>query len=135
MMKKKKMQTNSKKKLFFCEFCSFKMILEEENFSKELVEIKTSSIQTNIPKLNEKTGKIEIKPEKNQNKKFKCPRCGRGVAIKELQGAYKKTLKDIEEKSEKQKQEVDKKQRIEDGKPLEKNSDYDFLRTKNEKKN
>lgn len=127
--------TSKSKKIIFCEPCSFKMIIDEENISKELTQIKTSSIQGRIPELNLKTNKTEHKPVKNQTKKVKCPRCGRGVVVKDIQGAYEKTIKEREERTEQQKQELDKKQRIEDGKPLEKNLDYDFLRIKNEEEN
>lgn len=114
------------KKIFFCEFCSFKTILNEDELCKNFVEIKLSPLQKKIPNLELKKEEKPKKNFKNQTKKFKCPKCGRGVVVKDLQGAYIKTVKEIEIKQEKDKQKADRQQRIEDGKPPEKRNIPDF---------
>lgn len=107
------------RKMIFCEFCTYKLIVEP-NATINLVEIKTSNIPGGIPELDEKTGKMKIKTMKSQNKKYKCPKCGRGVILKDIKGAYKKTFSSIEARKEKEKIEEDLKKRLEDGKPHEK---------------
>jgi hypothetical protein len=112
-----------KKMMVFCEPCSFKMILENDQIPENLVEIKTSMIPGGIPELDSKTGKTKLKPQNKQNKRYKCPKCGRGLVTKELQGAYLTTIKQIEQKAEIQKMEEDRKKRLEDGKPFERSNE------------
>jgi hypothetical protein len=121
------MNQKNKAKMIFCEPCSFKMILDSDDMPDNLVEIKTSPIPGGIPVFDAKSGKTKVKSNHKQNKKFKCPKCGRGVVIKELQAAYTNTIKQIDEKQEKEKLENDRKKRIEDGMPIEKNIDTEFL--------
>lgn len=109
----------NKKMMIFCEPCSFKLIMEENQIPENLVEIKSCSVQGGIPEIDPKTGRIKTKKEINQSKKYKCPKCGRGTILKQLQGAYVSTIKQIESKEEAKKREEEYKQRIEDGKPLE----------------
>jgi hypothetical protein len=115
------MTMKNHKKFIFCESCYFKKILNEEDL-KNFTEIKSSPIQFKIPESKSKKD-IEFK---NIVKKIKCPKCGRGVVVKNLAGAYKKTIKEIEEKLEEEKQKIDKQKRIEDGKPQEKIRENDF---------
>ena len=105
--------------MIFCEPFSFKMIIEEDHLPESFFEIKTCPIPGGIPKLDEKIGRAKKKPPTNQKKKYKCPKCGRGVVVKELQGAYLKTIKQIEIKEEKIKTEEDRKKRLQDGLPME----------------
>lgn len=112
-------KTILKRTMIFCEPCSFKMILEKGCLPESLVEIKTSPIPGGIPQLDPKTGRAKQKPHTNQNKRYKCPKCGRGVVVKELQGAYSTTINQIEMKAQLQKHEEDRRQRIQDGKPPE----------------
>jgi DNA-directed RNA polymerase subunit RPC12/RpoP len=107
----------SKKYMVFCEPCSYKAIIDKDE--SDLVEIKTSPIPGGIPELDAKTGKTKNKPQKTQSKKFKCPKCGRGIVIKELQGAHANAIKQRDAKIEAQKIEDDRKQRLQDGKPFE----------------
>ena len=116
----------TKSRMIFCEPCSFKMILQDDNIPDSLVEIKTSAVPGGIPSLDPTTGQIKTKPSSPQKKKIKCPKCGRGVVVKELQGAYSSTIDKIKQKIEKENIEEDRKKRIEDGKPLEKDTNTNF---------
>jgi DNA-directed RNA polymerase subunit M/transcription elongation factor TFIIS len=109
----------NKKFLIFCEVCSYKKIFEEEKIIDNLIEIKISPIQGGLPQIDSKTGKTKNKPKKDQNKKYKCPKCGRGVMAKEIQGAYLKTIKELQLKEELKKIKEDHEKRINDGKPLD----------------
>ena len=86
-----------------------------------------SPIPGGIPALDQDTGKTKTKHQILQNKKDKCPKCGRGVVVKQLQEAYSSTIKKIKQKDEEEKFEEDRKKRIEDGKPLLKNIDSEYL--------
>jgi len=115
----------SKTKFIFCEICSYKKIVKTEEDIAGLVEIKTSAIPGGSPELNKISGKTDLKKTKLQNKKFKCPNCGRGVVLKESQTAYSTTIGFLKEKEQKEKLEIENKKRIEDGKPLiKKPSDF-----------
>ncbi len=120
------MNQKSKAKMIFCEPCSFKMILDGDDMPDNLVEIKTSPIPGGIPFIDAKSGKTKTKSNTKQSPKFKCPKCGRGVVVKELQSAYQNTIKQIKDREEKEKIESDRKKRIEDGTPIEKNTELDF---------
>lgn len=100
----------------FCEICCFKKIVKEKNFDKEnFIEIKTSKIQKKIPNLKNKDINL-----KEQNKKIKCPSCGRGVVVKKASGAYIKTINSLKKQEELDRLKKDQIKRIEDGKPLKK---------------
>lgn len=119
-------EIKNKDKMIFCEPCSFKMILPEGKIPDNLIQIKTASIQSNIPNLDSKSGKIVNKKNKELSKKVKCPKCGRAVVVKELQNSYASTIKKIKEQEAKEKANEDRKKRIEDGKLLDKKPDLDF---------
>ena len=122
----------SKTKFIFCEICSYKKIVKNQEDIAGLVEIKTSAIPGGSPELNKISGKTDFKKTKLQNKKtklqnkkFKCPNCGRGIILKETQTAYSTTIGFLKEKEQKEKLEIENKKRIEDGKPLiKKPSDF-----------
>ena len=69
--------------MFYCEICNWKKISDGSEI-QDLVEIKTSSILSSLPKydhINKKT----IPPKfKKQSKRFKCPSCGRAVIPKKI---------------------------------------------------
>lgn len=113
-----------KRKMIFCEPCSFKMIIEPDQ-TPDLIEIKTSKIPGKIPEIDPATGKTKVYPEKKQILKYKCPKCGRGVIVKELQAAYTKTYKQLDDKLEKERVDADRKKRLEDGKPPEKKTPFE----------
>ena len=59
----------------YCDHCHHKQILTNEQL-KELVEVKTSSVPTNIPKLDMNTQKTVLTNPMKQRRKFKCSKCG-----------------------------------------------------------
>lgn len=114
-----------RRKMLYCEPCSYKQIIECED-EIDLFEIKSSDIQRNIPRLNPATKRPEEKPKFKQAKRYKCPKCGRGIVLKDLQGSYAMTYKQIDQRLEKERIEEDRRKRIEDGKPPEKVKDDDI---------
>lgn len=115
-----------KRKMIFCEPCSYKRILEANETPEDLFSIKVSPVPGGIPELDPVTGKTKVKPVTDQTKKLKCPRCGRGVVVKDLQPAYANAFKQIDDKAEKERLEADRKKRLEDGEPSKKKADSDF---------
>lgn len=133
------MRQRPKRMMLFCEPCGYKQILESNEFPKDLPEIKTCPVQTNIPVLDPKTNKTinvpTLDPKSNevinkaarpQPKKYKCPKCGRGVRLKELLKPYAMALDKVDEEKEQQRLEADKKKRLADGLP-DKKPDANFL--------
>jgi len=104
------------KKFLFCEFCGFKKIIDDLT---NLCVIKNINIQGKI----EKSTKIG-KEIYEKNKMYKCPKCGRGVIEKKINGAYLETIKKNQEEIDKKKIEEDRKKRLEDGKPIDKRSEF-----------
>jgi hypothetical protein len=99
------------------------MIIESDE-TLDLSEIPISPVPGGAPELDQKTGKIKIKSSTPQARKYKCPRCGRGASVKELQPAYANALKKIDEQKDQERIVSDRKQRLEDGKPIEKKTDF-----------
>jgi hypothetical protein len=97
------MQKTNKRWIVFCEICSYKQIVEGEEFKVDLHQIKT-------------TIKDQIK--------LKCPKCGRGITVRNLPGAYSSTIKEIEEKQKKEHAERERKKRIEDGTPVQRETEF-----------
>lgn len=85
----------------YCEICNWKQIVEDLE-SIDLVEAKTSAIQTNIPKLVE--GKTVLSKNKNQVRKFKCPSCGRLIIPKLIDNPQE--LLDEESQLQKKREEI-----------------------------
>lgn len=103
----------SNRLMLFCEPCAYKQIIEKDN-SEDLRTIPTSPIPLGyLKKTKEK--------EKQQPKKTKCPKCGRGVALKTLPEAYSKAYEEIEKKEKEKKIEEEKFKRIKDGTPIKVN--------------
>ena len=67
----------------YCEYCHWKRITDGSDI-QDLIEIKKSSIQRNIPKLNPATKEVIPSKFKKQPKKFKCKDCGRPVSPKKI---------------------------------------------------
>lgn len=63
---------------FYCDHCHWKRISEKGEV-EGLYEVKRSSLQTNIPRLDPLTKKTVLAPEQNQKRKFRCPSCGFGI--------------------------------------------------------
>lgn len=113
----------------YCEPCSFKQIVHSKDPSdSDLVEIKTSPIPGGSPVYDSERKKTVIKSSKPQNKKFKCPRCGRGIVAKKLPDVYVGAYRDIDEQKRKEQEEYEKKKRVEDGTPIRRSENKpDFL--------
>lgn len=117
-----------KRWFIFCEPCSYKKILTVDDPSEtDLVEIKTVGTPGGSPFIDPETKKVKAKPTVPRPKKFKCPKCGRGVAIKQLPEVYSKAYKAIDEDRKKRDEEFEKKKRIEDGKPIVRDKEEEFL--------
>lgn len=67
----------------YCEICNYNKITEN-GVDLDLPEFARSEIQRDIPKLDEKFKKIEMKPPRKQARMFKCPKCGRLIKPKKL---------------------------------------------------
>ena len=119
-------QQPNKRYLLFCEPCSFKKIIETNN-PDDLVSIKRSSVPSGSPKLDPATKKTKVSKAKENTKMCKCPRCGRGAIIKNLPEVYKKTYKEIDDSKRKEQEAIERKKRLEDGKPHQRNVDEDFI--------
>lgn len=115
------MNQTSKRFSLFCEPCGFRTTIADID-KVELIEIKTTYIQGKLPTLVQ--DKIVNKPNLNRPRKFKCPKCGRGITIKELQGSLSKAIIEKEQNDEKQRLATDKKKRIEDGQPEVKQGEF-----------
>jgi len=107
-------------KIIFCEFCSFKKILKSPEDLKSFNIIKNAKIQSKLP--DNKNKKLITKNHKDT---VKCPKCGRGIIVKNLSGSHLETIKKIKEKEQKEKEENEFKKRIEDGKPINK-KEFDY---------
>lgn len=119
------MNSKAKRMMIFCEPCGHKQIIEPKANPEDLTEIPSTKIQAGIPQL--EGNKTVTKPFIERPKMYKCPKCGRGVRIKELLTPYAKALSEIDQKRELERLEADKLKRIEDGKPKEKPTDPVFL--------
>jgi predicted RNA-binding Zn-ribbon protein involved in translation (DUF1610 family) len=74
---------STKSYLLYCEICGFKRLTDGTD-AKDLVEVKTSPMITNIPTLDTLTFKTIPAKFKKQKKRFKCPKCGRVVFPRKL---------------------------------------------------
>ena len=112
-----------KRKILFCEPCGYKEIVEVEDIGDEYQEI--PDVPGGSPTLDPVTKKVVTKKGIRREKKKKCPKCGRGVFLKNLPAAYTKTIKSIEKREEKEKQESERLKRLEDGKPMVREKEFD----------
>jgi predicted RNA-binding Zn-ribbon protein involved in translation (DUF1610 family) len=78
--------------LLYCEICNYKKITNASGDS--LTEIKTSPLMTEAPKLDPETKRGKPAKFKSQKKRFKCPKCGRAIFPRKLQGAEKQDEED-----------------------------------------
>ena len=119
-------QEPTKRYLIFCEPCSYKRVLEDDN-PDDLILIKRSSVPSGYPKIDPQSKKTKVPKAKENTRMSKCPRCGRGAIIKSLPEVYKNTYKAIDDRNREEQQALERKKRIEDGKPHERNIDEDFI--------
>jgi len=115
-----------KRWLVFCEPCSYKRILVSSE-PHDLVEVKTAPIPGGAPRLDPETKKAKDRPVTSQPKKFKCPQCGRGVRATKLADPYLAAFKEVDGQKRKREEELEKQKRLEDGQPVKREKDPDFL--------
>lgn len=63
----------------YCEICNWKKFFNTEE-EIDLIQFNKSSVQKNIPKLNQ--GKLDKGGQKDLQQFYKCPNCGRLVKVK-----------------------------------------------------
>ena len=115
-----------KRSMMFCEPCGFKKIIDVNEQVTNLTEVKTSPIQLKIPSLDPATQKTVQSKFQPQAPRYKCPKCGRQVKVRELLPVFTKLFEQLEQQKVKQQQEEEMRKRIEDGKPAEKKIDPEF---------
>jgi DNA-directed RNA polymerase subunit RPC12/RpoP len=126
----------AKRMMLFCEPCGYKEIVEPNEEPKGLFEIKTSVVQTNLPTIDPMTNKaihvalpdpktqqLVNKASRPQPKKYKCPKCGRGVRLKELLKPYATAMDKVDQEKEKARLQQHRADRLKDGIPEEKKLD------------
>lgn len=112
----------TKRFLVFCEPCAYKKIVTEDEL-KTLPTIKRADIQGHINELDKQTRKIIKKPPIKKNMLTKCPKCGRGVIVKNLPPSYTSAF-DQKDKVSKQTQEEEAwLARLKDGTPEKRKDD------------
>lgn len=95
-------------------------ILNNADDLKNFNIIKNAKIQSKLPDIKNK--KIVTKNNKDM---IKCPSCGRGILVKNLNGSHLETINKIKTKEQKEKEENEFRKRIEDGKPINK-KEFDY---------
>lgn len=107
----------TKRHMMYCEPCGHKSIIEP-NAKPNLPEAKSCPIQTGIPMIDPAAKQTVYKPFVEQPPKFKCPRCGRAVRVRELLQPYSDAIKVVEKEKEERRVKEDRQRRFEDGKPV-----------------
>lgn len=115
-----------KRYMVFCEPCTYRQIIEAAE-PQELTTIKTSAIPGGSPQLDPATKKAVAPPAKPRQQKVKCPKCGRGIVVRDLPEVYAKEYTAIDERRQQERRAADVQKRIEDGKPIRREKDPDFL--------
>jgi len=70
-----------------CEICNWTKVTDETGLN--LYEVKRSPVPAGVPYLNEK-GKIVTPKSIPQPRKFRCPKCGRILGVKEAENPQEK---------------------------------------------
>ena len=99
----------SKTYRLYCEICNWNKISKGD--AVDVFEIKSASIPGGAPKLDPDTNKVVIPKNRNQTKKFRCPKCGRGVRAKVISDPQE----ELNEKLEKQRKLEDDKKNFTNG--------------------
>lgn len=75
---------------FYCEPCGYREFLNEEDF-KSKIEISRSPIPKGVVKIEDgKATEESLKQGVPQPRMFKCPKCGRGVKVREVANLKRK---------------------------------------------
>lgn len=116
-------QQAPKKLMLYCEPCAYKRLIMPEEQISDLVEIPSVPIPGGAPVLKPGETKAKPRPQAEQPKKYKCPKCGRGVRVKEMLAPYAKAVDQKLKVKEKEERDKARLQRIKDGQPPERNKD------------
>jgi DNA-directed RNA polymerase subunit RPC12/RpoP len=76
-----KNENKSKSFVLYCDYCNYKKIVGDLEQSG-LFEIKTSNVPGGLPAFDSEKKKFVPKKSLEQPKKFRCPKCGRGIRAK-----------------------------------------------------
>jgi len=68
----------------YCEICGYKRLTDGTDI-KDLVPIKTSKIQHELPYIDPLMKKTVTPPYKEQRLRFKCPKCGKVIMSKQIE--------------------------------------------------
>ena len=119
------MAKKERRKFIYCEPCGFKRIYDGEESIKDLRETKRSPISRGTPTY-DKVNKKTITPKAiSQNRLFQCPKCGKGIVVKGLPEAFKKTLAEVDKIERERMEEQNKRDRLLDGMPHKMPLNYD----------
>jgi hypothetical protein len=110
--------------MIFCEVCNYKTIFTADESPAGLTVLPSSNIQLAVPRYDKEQKKTIATAALERQPMAKCPKCGRGVRIKELSSTYSKAFEAIDQQMERKHLEEDRQKRIEDGKPLEKKHEH-----------
>jgi hypothetical protein len=68
----------------YCEICHYKRLTDGTDI-QDLVPVKTSKIQCELPFIDPLTKKSVVPPYRAQKLRFKCPQCGRVIMSKQIE--------------------------------------------------
>jgi predicted RNA-binding Zn-ribbon protein involved in translation (DUF1610 family) len=64
----------------YCEYCNWNLVTDgTDKAAKCLKEMVVAEVPGGSPKIDPETKKIVLPKSKKPKKKFKCPKCGRGI--------------------------------------------------------
>jgi len=113
-----KNQQKVKRWFLFCEPCSNKQIIERFE-ETDLLEVPRAKVPGGSPRYDGVKKKTVLSSSTSQPRMFKCPSCGRGCVCKSLPDVYADAYGGIDEKTRIEKIAEEKRKRIEDGIPLQ----------------
>jgi len=89
----------------YCNQCTWKRYTDGTDM-KDLYEIKTSPIPTNIPHFDPETNKTIVSKSRNQKRRFRCPNCGQTITPRIVPDTQKEVdaKREIEERVLKRKE-------------------------------
>lgn len=83
--------------LLNCEICNYRQVTSN-NSDVGLYENKTSPVPGGLPYLDQEKKEIVVKPSQPQIKKFRCPKCGRGIIAKPAKNPQDEVNKRLDQK-------------------------------------
>jgi DNA-directed RNA polymerase subunit RPC12/RpoP len=145
------MMTNNQNKkqpigrmMLACEPCGYRRVIEPKQISVDKAdprlakgqlkvdelaptECKSSPVQLSLPTLDPTTNKTVASKFLPQPVRYKCPQCGRPVKLKTLMTPLAAAFTQRDDADTKKRLEEEKLKRQEDGKPVDKKTNLDFL--------